>query len=89
MTLTADLTTDARVRALIAAELERCGAALKSFERPRDVRAHRARTSPPRTGSSRPTLKLKRREVVARDGAVISELYTRNAGTAAAAAMTG
>jgi len=69
-----DLTQDERVRALIRDELERNGRDFRSFERPRDC----VLTTTEFTianGLLTPTLKLKRREVLARFGAALEALY--------------
>ncbi|HSD87136.1 MAG TPA: long-chain fatty acid--CoA ligase [Kofleriaceae bacterium] len=74
MTLAADITQDPRVRSLIAAELERQGRDFRGYERPRNF----VMTTTPFTienGLLTPTLKLKRRDVVARYGAALDALY--------------
>ncbi len=75
-TLPEDPTADGRVRTLIAAELERLGRELKGFERPRDFALIREDFTA-ESGFLTPTLKLKRREVVARHGKIIEALYAR------------
>jgi long-chain acyl-CoA synthetase len=72
--LAADLTADAQVRALIQGELDREAAAFRPFERPRAALL----TEEPLTveaGLLTPTLKLRRRAVVARFGAALDALY--------------
>ena len=79
VTLAADLPADERVRALIEAELERFGAEFKKFEKPRAFALLREDFTIA-NGLLTPTLKLKRREVVARFAAVIDGLYEQKAG---------
>ena len=70
-----DVTTDERVRSLIARELERQAREFRTFERPIDFTL----TTTPFTtenGLLTPTLKLKRREVLARFGAALEALYS-------------
>jgi long-chain acyl-CoA synthetase len=72
--LGADLTSDERVRALIQSELDRNGADIRSYERPRDcVLTETAFTV--ENGFLTPTLKIKRREVLAQFGTAIAALY--------------
>jgi long-chain acyl-CoA synthetase len=69
-----DLTKDRSVRELIARELETHGAALRSYERPRRF----VLTTEDFTIENdllTPTLKVKRRNVVARHGAALDALY--------------
>ena len=72
---------DERVRALIASEIDRLGAEFKRFEKPRDF-AIIPEDFTIANGLLTPTLKLKRREVVARYGKLIEELYSRGAAAA-------
>ena len=76
VTLGDDLTADPRVRDLIGGEIDRLGAEFKGFERPRDF-VLLAQDFTTENGLLTPTLKLKRREVVARYGKVISDVYAR------------
>jgi long-chain acyl-CoA synthetase len=76
VTIGADLATDPAVRRLIAGELERGSADWKGFERPRDfaiVAADFAIADDTLT----PSLKIKRRGVLARYGAMLEALYPR------------
>jgi long-chain acyl-CoA synthetase len=69
-----DVTTDERVTALIGAELARQARDFRGYERPADF----VLTTIPFTvenGLLTPTLKLKRREVLARFGAALEALY--------------
>ena len=69
-----DVTTDEHVLALIADELARQGRDFRGYERPVDI----ILTTIPFTlenGMLTPTLKLKRREVLARYGAALEALY--------------
>ena len=71
----ADPTSDERVRALIQGELDREAAAFRGYERPRACLL----VDQPFTvenGLLTPTLKLKRREVLARYGPALEALYT-------------
>ncbi len=78
-----DITTDDRVRALIGEELAREARGLRGYERPVDF----VLTTTPFTlenGMLTPTLKLKRREVMARFGDALEALYAHpHAGPAA------
>ena len=76
--LAADVTTDERVRALVRDELERLGSRFRSFERPRDC-VLTTSTFTVENGLLTPTLKLKRREVLARYGQALEALYDRPA----------
>jgi len=70
----ADLAQLAEVRALIDAELQHRSAAFRSYEKPRGF----VLTAEPLTienGMLTPTLKLKRRNVLARHGAALEALY--------------
>jgi long-chain acyl-CoA synthetase len=71
-----DLTKDPRVRALLAAEVERIAADFKGFERPRDIVFVRDDFTIG-NGLLTPTLKLKRRDVLARYRDVIDACYAR------------
>ncbi|HUJ25475.1 MAG TPA: long-chain fatty acid--CoA ligase [Myxococcales bacterium] len=73
-----DLVSDPNVRALVAAELERLAGAFRSFERPRDFALVREDFTI-QNGMLTPTLKLKRREVLARYGDVLDALYPKRA----------
>ena len=71
-----DMTRDERVRALLRDELELHSRGFKSFERPRHfVLVHDAFTT--QSGLLTPTLKLRRRDVIARYGALIESLYRK------------
>lgn len=72
----ADVRRDERLRDLIAAELEKHGEPLRRYERPTDF-AIIAEDFTVENGLLTPTLKLKRREAVARHAAVIEALYAR------------
>ncbi len=77
LTLPDDVCTDDRVRELVVSEIERLSGDFKSFEKPRAV----ALVSEDFTignGLLTPTLKLKRREALARHGKIIDELYARS-----------
>ena len=76
--LAAEVTKDERVRALMLGELERQAGRFRSFERPRDCVLTTA-TFSVENGLLTPTLKLKRREVLARYGAALEALYERPA----------
>jgi long-chain acyl-CoA synthetase len=74
LTLAGDLATDPRVRTLIQGELDRQAQDFRSYERPLAC----VITESPLTvenGLLTPTLKLKRRAVVARYGAALDALY--------------
>ena len=73
-----------RVHELISAELERLGSDFKRFENPREFALIREDFTIA-NGLLTPTLKLKRREVLSRYGALIEALYARSAAAAAAA----
>jgi long-chain acyl-CoA synthetase len=73
-----DPTADPRVRALIGAEIERLAAEFKGFEKPRDFALLRQDFTTD-NGLLTPTLKLKRRDVVARYTDVIDATYARRA----------
>ena len=82
VTLAEDPTKDERVRALIRSEIERLSVDFKGFEKPRDIALiHEDFTID--NGLLTPTLKLKRREVVARHARVIEELYAGQSASAA------
>jgi long-chain acyl-CoA synthetase len=74
LTLPADPLADDRVRAVILAEVERLSVDFKSFEKPRSV-ALIAEDFTIANGLLTPTLKLKRRDAVARYRNVIDDLY--------------
>jgi len=76
--LAADVASDERVRGLIRAEIEKLGAEFKSFERPRDFLFIRDDFTID-NGLLTPTLKLKRRGVLASYGAELEALYERAA----------
>jgi long-chain acyl-CoA synthetase len=70
------LTTDPHVHDRIQQELDRLGVEFRSYERPRDCLL----TETPFTvdnGLLTPTLKLKRRDVVARYGKALDQLYAK------------
>jgi long-chain acyl-CoA synthetase len=69
-----DLTADPNVRALVAGELERLGEEFRSFEKPRNFALIREDFTI-QNGLLTPTLKIKRREVLARYGALLDSLY--------------
>ncbi len=71
-----DPAKDPRVRALISQEIERLGAEFKKFEKPREFALIREDFTIA-NGLLTPTLKLKRREVVARYGALMDALYAQ------------
>jgi long-chain acyl-CoA synthetase len=73
--LAADLTHDDRVVALVTAEIERLSEGFKEFEKPRRV-ALVDEDFTIANGLLTPTLKLKRRETVARFRKVIDDLYS-------------
>ena len=73
--LAADLTHDDRVIALVTAEIERLSEGFKEFEKPRKV-ALVDEDFTIANGLLTPTLKLKRRETVARFRNVIDDLYS-------------
>ena len=77
--LAADPSADPRVRVLIAAELQRLGAEFRRFEQPRAFALVREDFSIA-NGLLTPTLKLKRREVLARYGKLLEELYGQQPG---------
>jgi len=74
LTLPENPLVDDRVHALIVAEVERLSGEFKGFEKPRAVGlvGEDFTTS---NGLLTPTLKLKRREVLARHGKIIDDLY--------------
>jgi long-chain acyl-CoA synthetase len=78
LTLPADPLADDRVRAVILAEVERLSVDFKGFEKPRSV-ALIAEDFTIANGLLTPTLKLKRRDAVARYRNVIDDLYARGA----------
>jgi long-chain acyl-CoA synthetase len=83
VSLAADLTRDPRVRSLIQSELDRTGAELRAYERPRACTlTEQAFTV--ENGLLTPTLKLKRRDVVAMFGSALEALYGGALGTVAA-----
>jgi long-chain acyl-CoA synthetase len=71
-----DVTADERVRALVAAELEKHGAGFRGYERPRAF-AIVGEDFTLENGLLTPTLKLKRRDVLARYGGALEALYAR------------
>jgi long-chain acyl-CoA synthetase len=74
LTVAADLTADERVRSLIRQELDRNARDFRSYERPREC----VLTTTPFSvddGTLTPTLKLKRREVIARYRDALEALY--------------
>ena len=76
LTLSENLFTDDRVHALVVGEIERLSADFKGFEKPRAV-ALVGEDFTIGNGLLTPTLKLKRREVLARHGNIINDLYAR------------
>jgi long-chain acyl-CoA synthetase len=76
LTIAADPTQDERVRALIRDELDRNGKDFRSFERPRDCLLTTTELSV-ENGLLTPTLKLKRRAVIAKFGEALEALYDR------------
>ncbi|HET7501955.1 MAG TPA: long-chain fatty acid--CoA ligase [Kofleriaceae bacterium] len=74
MTLPADPTTDQRVHALIVAEIDRLSTDFKGYEKPRAI-ALVAEDFTIANGMLTPTLKLRRRDVLARHGKLIERLY--------------
>ncbi|HEY6176636.1 MAG TPA: long-chain fatty acid--CoA ligase [Kofleriaceae bacterium] len=76
MTLPDNPAGDDRVHALIASEIERLSGDFKGFEKPRAI-ALVAEDFTIANGLLTPTLKLKRREVLARHGATIDGLYAK------------
>ncbi len=78
LTLGEDPTRDARVRALLRAEIELHSQGFKPFERPLDfvVVGEDFTTN---NGMLTPTLKIRRREVLARYGGLIEGLYAKRA----------
>ena len=76
ITLAEDPAKDPRVRELIAAELQRLGAEFRRFEQPRDFALVREDFTI-QNGLLTPTLKLKRREVLGRYGALLDQLYAK------------
>ena len=86
--LAADLTTDDRARALVLDELERQASRFRSFERPRDC-VLTSQAFSVENGLLTPTLKLKRREVLAKYGQALEALYERPAPPVRAAQRPG
>ena len=76
LTLDPDPAQDERVRALIRDELERFGTDLRSYERPRECTLTTIDLTM-ENGFLTPTLKLKRREVIAKYGQALEALYDR------------
>ena len=74
--LAADPTQDERVLALIRSELDRTSKNFRSYERPRDCVLTAVQFTV-EGGLLTPTLKLKRREVVARFGQALDALYDK------------
>jgi len=83
LTLPDDVCTDDRVRELVVSEIARLSEEFKGFEKPRTV-ALVGEDFTIGNGLLTPTLKLKRREVLARHGAVIDDLYARSPAPTAA-----
>jgi long-chain acyl-CoA synthetase len=81
--LAGDLAADARVRRLIGAELDARSRGFRAFERPRDF-VILSEDFTVENGLLTPTLKLKRREVLARHAARIEPLYAAPASARAA-----
>jgi len=81
VTLGACLAVDERVRSLVAEELALHSRAFKGFERPVDFAiVNEAFTTA--NGLLTPTLKIRRRDVLARHGALLDGLYTKPRGPA-------
>ncbi len=76
ITLPADPSQDERVRALVEAEVERLSADFKGFEKPRDIVFVREDFTIG-NGLLTPTLKLKRKDVLAKYADVINGCYAR------------
>jgi len=74
LTLSGELATDAHVRRLVASELEARSAGFRAFERPKDF-VILGEDFTVENGLLTPTLKLKRREVLARHAARVEALY--------------
>jgi len=86
--LATDPTQDERVIALICSELDRTGRNFRPYERPRDC----VLTTMPFTvesGLLTPTLKVKRREVIARFGQALDALYDKPRPVAPSAPVVG
>jgi long-chain acyl-CoA synthetase len=73
-----DLTADPRVATLVRAELERCSAMFRGFEKPADF-ALTVEDFTIDNGLLTPTLKLKRQEVLTRHGERLEALYLASA----------
>lgn len=76
--LASDVTRDARVRALVETELALHAEGFKAFERP-GAFALTAEDFTAQNGMLTPTLKLRRRDVMARYGATLDGLYRKEA----------
>ncbi len=85
ITLASDVTTDPRVRALLESELGRLGGGFKHFEQPRAL-VLTVEDFTVDNGMLTPTLKVKRRAVLARHAAAIDAIYRQPDATAARAA---
>ena len=83
LTLGEDPTRDERVCALVRDEILLHARGFKSFERPLDFALVREDFTP-ENGLLTPTLKLRRRDVMARYGSLIEGLYARSAAAAVA-----
>jgi long-chain acyl-CoA synthetase len=83
LTLPDDVCTDERVHDLVVSEIARLSEEFKGFEKPRAV-ALVGDDFTIGNGLLTPTLKLKRREVLARHGKLIDELYARSPAPTAA-----
>jgi long-chain acyl-CoA synthetase len=81
VTLGADLATDERVRGLVAEELELHARAFKAFERPLDF-AVVIEDFTTTNGLLTPTLKIRRRDVLARYSGLLDGLYAKPRGQA-------
>jgi len=77
-----DPTTDERVRALIGEEMARLAGEFKGYEKPRDFALVREDFTID-NGLLTPTMKLRRRDVLTRYGAMIEQLYARQRNAAA------
>ena len=76
LTLAGDVSRDERVRALLRDEIALHSRDFKSFERPRDFAIVRDEFTA-QNGLLTPTLKLRRRDVIARYGSLIDALYRK------------
>jgi len=77
VSLGADLTADLAVRALVASEIDRLAAKFKGFEKPRAF-VLTVRDFTVEDGTLTPTLKIKRRAVLARHASQLDALYRQD-----------